>query len=455
MKTLSYKKLNQAPLSSMRLPGIMRSDRRAFRACFVLFALVLMPCGCRDSDIRESASTASTGKTAHTDSESEAPEPHGDDHVEEIRLTPQAVEQYGITIERATLKKLRPTFVAPARVAFNAEAIAHVGSTLSGRVMELAVRLGDKVNAGDVLCVVESPQLGQAQSEYLQKIILADAANATVDLAQNGLSRATGLYEQNRGIALDEVQKREVEYKVAQAQVLSAEATAVAAENTLYVYGMTKDVVEALRKSGAVDPRISIVAPISGEIVEREVTLGELVSPQREKLMVIANIETLWVLADVTGDHLSKLALGAKAWINAGSLDTHEHEGHVSYVAPMIDPRTRTVSVRVAVECDDRSLKPGMFVSVRIEAADQVESQKGQVVAVSESAIQLIEGHHVVFVPKADSVNTFVARRVRVGEAVGEFAPVLAGLHEDESYVATGSFVLKADLGKSSAEHSH
>lgn len=420
----------------------------------ILLALLLVPCGCSKSDSRESGSSSSP--VASSQPESEPHTDHDDhDHVELIRLTEQAIAQNGIAIEKATLQSLRPTFVAPARVAFNAEAVAHVGSTLSGRVVELAVRLGDKVKTGDVLCVIESPQLGQAQSEYLQKIILADAAKATVDLAQNGLSRATRLYEQNRGIALDEVQKREVEFKVAQAQVLSAEATATAAENTLHVYGMTQEAVDTLRESSEVDARIAIAAPIDGEIVEREVTLGELVSPQREKLMVIANVETLWVLADVTGEHLPGLTLGARAWINAGTLDAHEHEGHVSYVAPLIDPHTRTVSVRVAVECEDRSLKPGMFVQVRIETSDRSATSAGEVVAVSDSAIQMVDGHHVVFVPAADAPNAFIARRVTVGESIGGLVPVLAGLHEDESYVATGSFILKADLGKSAAEHHH
>lgn len=455
MKTRFHTILSQASTASKRHVSSERAIRRRFDACLILLLFALIQFGCRETDSNESQGAASSGKTPHASNETTTTDPHGHEHVEEIRLTAQAIEQYGITIESAALRELRPSFVAPARVAFNAEAVAHVGSTLSGRIVELAVRLGDKVNAGDVLCVIESPQLGQAQSEFLQKIILADAAKATVDLAQNGLNRATRLYEQNRGIALDEVQKREVEYKVAQAQILSAEATAVAAENTLHVYGMTQDAVDALRESGEVTPRIAITAPIAGEIVEREVTLGELVSPQREKLMVIANIESLWVLADVTGVHLPSASLGAKAWINAGGLDAHEHEGKVSYISPMIDPHTRSVSVRVVVECEDRSLKPGMFVQVRIEASKRDGSQASEVVAVPETAIQMIDGNPVVFVPAADSVNAFMPRRVTVGKTVGGFVPVLAGLHEDEPFVATGSFLLKADLGKSTAEHQH
>lgn len=335
-------------------------------ALCVLIGTVLCACltACRDSG---SSPGSSAESVAAAESGGHEGHDHGEEaHVDEVTLTRDAIDRYGIKIETASLYRLGPSFVAPARVAFNAEAIAHVGSTLPGRVVELAVRLGDVVTKGDLLLVVESPQLGEAQSDYLQKLIAAQTTTATVDLAKNALDRAQRLYDENRGIALDEVQKREGEFKVAQASLRTAESTAVAAENKLHVLGMTQETVAAIKASGEVNPRFPIVAPISGEVVEREVTLGELVNPEREKLLVLANVEILWVLADVPEAHLPELAQGAKAWINAGSLDPHQHEGQISYVAPMIDPHTRTVSVRVAVECEDRSLKPGMFVQVEI-----------------------------------------------------------------------------------------
>jgi cobalt-zinc-cadmium efflux system membrane fusion protein len=218
---------------------------------------------------------------------------------------------------------------------------------------------------------------------------------------------------------------------------------------------MTQEAVEAVKTSGEVNPRFPIVAPIPGEVVEREVTLGELVSPEREKLLVIANVETLWVLADVPEAHLPEIALGAKTWINAGSLDPHKHEGAVSYVAPMIDPRTRTVSVRVAVECEDRSLKPGMFVQVEISSTDRNNPEPKPMVAVPEAAVQTVEGESAVFVPVPGEENTFTKRPVSIGKAVAGLVPVVSGLVEGESYVASGSFLLKADLGKAHAEHQH
>jgi cobalt-zinc-cadmium efflux system membrane fusion protein len=303
--------------------------------------------------------------------------------------------------------------------------------------------------------VVESPQLGEAQSDYLQKRILAQTTTATVDLTRNALDRARRLYDENRGIALDEVQKREVELKAAQAAVQTAEAAAVAAENKLHVLGMTQLAVEEVRDTGEVNPRFPIVAPIPGEVVDREVTLGELVNPERESLLVLANVETLWVLADIPEARLPEVGLGAKAWINAGSLDPHRHEGQISYVAPMIDPRTRTVAVRVQVECEDRSLKPGMFVQAEIASMDRNHPDPPPVVAVPEEAVQTVQGQSAVFVPVAGEENTFAKRAVTVGKPIAGLVPVLSGLVEGEPFVAHGSFLLKADLGKGSAEHQH
>jgi cobalt-zinc-cadmium efflux system membrane fusion protein len=90
-------------------------------------------------------------------------------HEDEVSLSSEAVERYGIRVAEAQLWSLRPTFIAPARVAFNTEAIAHVGSPLGGRAVEIKVRLGDFVKKDDPLLVVESPELGRAQTEFLVK----------------------------------------------------------------------------------------------------------------------------------------------------------------------------------------------------------------------------------------------------------------------------------------------
>ncbi len=382
-------------------------------------------------------------------------------HTDEVMLTAEAISRYGVEIEPAQLWQLRPTFTAPARVAFNTEAMAHVGSPLPGRAVEIKVRLGSIVNAGDELVVVESPELGEAQSDFLLKKTAAQTAQPAVDLAQTAWDRAKGLYEKSEGIALTEVQKREGEYKAAVAALRSAEASAVAAENLLHLLGMKQDEVEALAASGEVNPRFTIHAPIAGQVVEREVTLGELVSPERESLLILADTSVLWVLADVPEARVHEVATGATAWVKVGSIDAARYEGAIAFISPMVDAATRTAQVRIEVRGGSAPpspvLKPGMFAQVEIVATptDPSGAEPPPVIAVPEQAVQTVEGGPSVFVPVPGEENTFAKRSVTVGKAVGGLIPIYSGLVEGEQFVSAGSFILKAELGKAGAEHAH
>ncbi|NOT00208.1 MAG: efflux RND transporter periplasmic adaptor subunit [Phycisphaerales bacterium] len=432
--------------------GDVASSKNAVSIVAVI-ALVLMP-GCRHKDTSNAVPDKATDAHAHGDSH----EGHArgeEQHSGEVKLTSDAIARYGIRIESASLWKLQPAFMAPARVAFNAETMAHVGSPLPGRVVELPVRLGDKVQIGDVLLQVESPQLGEAQSEFLQKRILAQSAIPAVELARNALDRATRLYDQNRGIALDEVQKREAEFRVAFAAQKSAESAVIAAENKLHLLGMDQAAVERLVESGEVQSRFPIRAPVPGTVVEREVTLGELVSPEKEALLVLADTETVWVLADVPEARLPNVVVGAAAWLKTSGLETHKHEGSVSYIAPMVDARTRTAQVRIDAKCEHGSLWPGMFVQAEITATDRNNPDPAPVIAVPEEAVQTMDRRSVIFVPVPNEENTFVQRAVSVDKSVSGLVPIHSGLVEGEPYVAAGSFILKAELGKGSAAHEH
>lgn len=376
-------------------------------------------------------------------------------HADEVKLTAEAIERYGVKVQPAQLWALKPTFVAPARVGFNTEAMAHVGSPLRGRAVELKVRLGDTVKRGDALLVVESPELGEAQNDFFQKRIVAQSASPAVDLAKVAWERAKALLEQSQGISLTEVQKREAEYKAAVASQRAAEAAVVGSENRLHLLGMSQPSVEELAKTGEISPRYTVHAPIDGQVVQREVTLGELVSPDREALLVLADTSTLWVLADVPEARLHEIAVGAKSWVAVGTTGARRFEGQVAFVAPLVDAATRTAQVRIEVPAAALTLKPGMFAQVEIVAADSANPEAAPMVAVPDEAVQTVEGGPAVFVPVKGEPNTFAKRAVTVGPSVGGLVPILGGLVEGEEFVIAGTFILKAELGKGSAAHEH
>jgi cobalt-zinc-cadmium efflux system membrane fusion protein len=377
------------------------------------------------------------------------------EHADEVTLTAAAIERYGVTVQAAQLWNLRPTVVAPARAAFNAEAMAHVGSVLSGRIVDLPVRLGDAVNRGHTLAVVESKELGEAQAEYLQLRAVAETTGPTTELARVAWERAQSLFQESQGISLTEVQRREAEHNAALANQRSTEASVVGAENRLHILGMDQAAIEALAATGEISPRSAIAAPIAGHVVQREVTLGELVGPDRESIMVLADTSVLWVLADVPEARLHQIAVGATAWVTTGAVGSEKFEGQVGYISPLVDLSTRTAQVRIEMPEGVLPVRPGMFVHVEIVTTPPPGLEPAPVIAVPEEAVQTVEGGPAVFVPVAGEPNTFARRAVQIGPAVGGLIPIYAGLAEGELYVVSGSFILKAELGKSSAAHEH
>lgn len=387
------------------------------------------------------------------------------DHADEVKLTADAIGRYGVKDESAQLWVLKPTVVTPARVAFNTEAMAHVGSPLRGRAVEVKVRLGDTVKAGQELVIIESPELGEAQAEYLQKKTAVITAGPAAELSKIAWERAKGLYEQSQGISLTEVQRREAEHKAAIANVKAAEASAMASENRLHLLGMTQEQVATLGATSEIAPRYAIRAAIDGQVVQREITLGELVGPDRESLMVLSDTRSLWVLADVPEALLAGITIGAKAWITIGSTTDRgteaaapKFEGTVAFIAPLVDPTTRTAQVRIDVPAaleNGLSLRPGMFAQAEIVATLPGGEDPAPVVAVPDEAIQTVEGGPAVFVPVANEPNTYAKRAVTIGKPIGGLVPVYAGLVEGERFVIAGTFILKAELGKGSAAHEH
>ena len=434
--------MNCIPTRFLMLKCVGRTSRSRLGVLVLMTASMCMSC-----------SKESPSKSAGHESEKAAVATPTLGNPDEVRLTAETIAINGIRVEQAAKHELRPTFRAPAHVAFNKDGMAHVGSPVKGRVAELGVKLGDEVQKGSVLLVIESPELGEAQSEYLQKRSAAQTVIPSVELAKSAYERGKGLYEQTQGIPLTEVQKREAEYRAAQAALQAAKSAEQAAENKLHLLGMRQDAVQRLGESGEIDAHFTVRAPIDGQVIEREVTLGELVGPDREALLVLADVSKLWVLADVPETKIRDVVVGAPARVLLGVEQEHWCEGLVAFISPALDPGTRSVRVRIEVADRHSEFRPGVFAQAEITSAVGGGATVAKVIAVPESAIQMVEGERVVFVPLAGAEGTFVKRVLRTGPIVGGMVPVLSGLQDGESYVSAGSFILKAELTKGSAAH--
>ncbi len=376
---------------------------------------------------------------------------HEEGHSDEVTLDENAIKLFELSIEPVSRQNLFLKVSAPARVTFNMEAIAHIETTVAGRVKEIHYKTGDTVNVGDVLLTLDSKELGIAQSDFLQNLSQVDIAQITLDVSKIEYERAKRLFQEN-GISQAEFLQVEGEYKIAEGTVISAQSTSAASKSALLLYGMTPPGIERLITSKEVNPAYKISSPIFGEIIARHVSVGEVVGPDDEALMTIADLSSLWIIASVPDSKLGLLKMGAKTIIRSNTNGSVPIEGMVEYLAPALDEQTRTGQVRIKAPKQLEVLRPGAFVHVEIISNNTTSDT---ILAVPKSSVFDIEGGPAVFVVSVSEKNTFIKRAITIGPVVDNYIPVLSGLSEGEYIVAKGGFILKAELGKEGVAHEH
>lgn len=371
-----------------------------------------------------------------------------EEHKEDISLTPEAMKQAGIQIAEVSIMTLSVESAFPGKVSVNETKLAHVGPRIAGRAVEVYATLGDSIKKGQPVAVIDSPELGEAQSQYLK-------AKTNLQVAEKSFERAKIVLE-GKVISTGEFQRREGEY-------LSATTEAKAAEDRLHLLGMTDEEISSIGKAHTINSRVAIYAPVSGTIIERHLTLGEVVEPAKP-LFTIADLSNLWVIADIPENDVSKVGKGQRVTVVASSYPDKEFTGRVTYISDTIDPATRTVKVRAEVANPpsppfDKGgpggiLKPEMFATVKIGTG------KMDALAIPESAVQREGDKTIVFVAppltKGGQGGVFQKRVVTLGPEVDGFHQVLSGLEEGERIVTKGAFTLKSEGMKGEMEgHGH
>ena len=295
-------------------------------------------------------------------------------------------------------------------VGFNEKRLICLTSRVAGRVEELNAFSGERVRAGSPLLSLYSPDFLAGQAEYLQ---------------------IAGRRE------------RAAKEKDAEAERLSEQMLASAARK-LEIMGMPPDRLKALGESRTPDVLLMVAAPFGGSVMESRVLKGDYVEMGTE-LMKLADLGTVWVLANVYEKDLAQVAPGAVAEVAAEAYPGAVFKGRVSLIHDVLDEDSRTVKARIELANPGFKLKPGMFVKVTIVPAATLN-----LLVVPEKAVRQVEGKSVVFVPAGS--ERFEIRPVKTGRAYPGFLEVLEGLKEGDRVVTQGSFTLKSEVLKKSFE---
>ncbi len=346
-----------------------------------------------------------------------------------VTLSGEKLKIAGIEVMRVTRAAIPVPLTATAAIELNADRTSKVSSRVGGRIVRLEVSRGDRVKAGQPLCFIDTVELDQMWSEYKKN-------KGRYELAIRNLKREEALFEKNVAPEKDVLKARQ--------ELSETEADLTLARERFRLLGIDVQVVES-RKDGDSGgrPLIPIVSLVGGVVIEKTVTQGEVVSPEK-LLFTVADLATLWVIVDVYERDMGRIETGAAVHVSTNAFPNRTFTGRISYVGDVVDDATRTVKARVTIDNRNGLLKPGMFATVSIEPGKDNEGEK--VVAMPEESI-LIEGTSRYAFIRINE-NTFRKQELTVGRVLGKKREILEGLKDGDLLVTKGAFAVKSEYKK-------
>src|SRR6516164_9688630 len=317
-----------------------------------------------------------------------------------------------LTIDAVALREVQRNLVLPAVVEADPARLVKVLPPVAGRITQLKVQLGEEVDKGQPLLVLDSPDLGTAYADY-------ERAKANLTLAIKNRDRLRDLVRTS-AVAIRELQQAETD-------AINAEAERQRAEARLKQIGVDPEAPTPSRT-------VTISAPVSGSIIDLTVAPGSYWNDPTAALMTVADLSTIWVTANVPEKDTARVAKGQPVEIVFSAYPGEVFKGEVLFVSNVLDPDTRRTKVRINLENLEARFKPGMFANVTFFAPKQA------IPMIPTAALFLKEDASQVFVEVAPW--TFEARRVDVGFQQGDEASIRTGLSAGDRVVTRGGVLL-------------
>ncbi|MEC3912931.1 efflux RND transporter periplasmic adaptor subunit [Sphingobium sp. CR2-8] len=344
-----------------------------------------------------------------------------DAHADEgaITLSAEQITAAGVQIGRA-MTGGAGTIELPATIEGDPQGTQVVSAAIGGRVVALTRNLGQSVGRGETVAVIESREAAQLKGEV-------EASRARLALANSNLAREQRLFAQ----------------RVSPEQDLIAARTAATEARIAYAQAQSQVSAAGGGGGGGGLNRLGITAPIAGQIIARPVVLGQTVTADAE-LYRIANLSRVSLALNLKPEDAGRVKPGNVVTVKAPG---RQGTARISFVSPALDPQTRQVPVIATLDNGASQWRVGEPVTAAVQLSG---SGGSNAIRVPTTAVQTVEGKSVVFVrtPKG-----FQATPVTLGDAAGDTVIVRSGLTGREQIATTGSFTLKAELGKGEAAH--
>ena len=309
---------------------------------------------------------------------------------------------------------------------FNADRSVQVFSPWQGRISRVLAKAGDDVRQGDVLFVIESPDLVTAESNLI-------GAAGVLQLTTRALARARAMFE-SESIAQKDLDQTTSDQQTAQANLEAARAA-------VRIFGKSDAEIDQIIGGRSTAAELRIVSPISGRVTARNAAPGALVQPGNAPApFTVADISTMWMVANVAEDELPQVQLGAPVDVTLAAYPGRPFEGRVSNIGAAVDPNTRRVTVRSEVRDPHHELRPQMLGTFVIHTGAAVRSPA----IPASGVVREGDGTMEVFVTR-DS-HRFVRRAVRLGAQQDGLQQILDGVNEGDKVATDGALFLANEL---------
>lgn len=336
-------------------------------------------------------------------------------------------ERSGITVQTARAATYETTITAPAEIVFDEAAAVFITSSVKTLVSRWLVSPGDIISEGDVLAILQSPDIAQLKSTLVSK-------NAAYEVQRKELERHLVLR------ARELISEADFDLQAALTEQARAELAGV--RGLLLSAGLRNEDVAEVIEFGSLNNSFALRAPAAGVMVERKAQLGELMEAG-QSFAVLADPTLMWIEAQLTEEQIRAVEIGQNLVFNSDGRGLHRVGGKIIWISRFLDPHSRMGTVRAKVIDPNNRLQAGEFGRVEITASSDIS-----VTLVPKDAVQWEGCCNVVFVK--ETIDRYRPRKVQLLSSRGPYYQVSDGLMQGEEVVVEGAFLLKTELKKSS-----
>jgi cobalt-zinc-cadmium efflux system membrane fusion protein len=308
------------------------------------------------------------------------------------------------------------------KVAYGEDRYSRISSPIQGRVLEVRAHLGERVQAGSVLLVLDSQEIAQAYSEYVKE-------DSDLQYATRARELAKDLYE-NKALPLKDL-------KQAENELIKARAEFRRGKERLLSLRVPAQELEKPLEQQQITSRFEMKSPLTGVVVERNVTPGQSIGGESgQVLFTVADLDLLQVVADVYERDLASVKEGQFAMVNVEAYPDVNFPATVASIGDVVDPTSRTIKLRAWVNNKDHRLKPEMFARLHIQVGESTP-----LLTIPREAVLEVDGKQFVYI--VEGADQYIKREVKVSTISPDQVRVLDGLTSGQRIVTKGAVLIK------------